>query len=74
MRCRPAIIVLFVGTVLAEAQATEDKLIAHWPLAGDGQDISGHRIDARPHRVDFSVIGRSGRAGTAAGFDGGRTV
>ena len=48
----------------------EDGLVAHWPLAGDGRDISGNGLHATAHGVDFTVAGPSKRVPRGAGFDG----
>ena len=40
------------------------------PWTGDCQDRSGNGNHGRPHAVDFTAVGRSGQAGTAASFNG----
>lgn len=45
-------------------------LVAHWPLEGDADDKSGHALHAAAHGLDFQAVGRDGRMGTAASFDG----
>lgn len=64
----PALLILFLS--LAAKAYAEEGLIAHWPLANDGRDISGNGLHATPYRIDFSVTGPSVHAPTAAGFDG----
>ena len=51
-------------------EALEKGLIGHWKFAGNARDDSGHENHGRPHGVDFSAPGRSGKPGTAAHFDG----
>ncbi len=48
----------------------DDGLIAHWPLAENGQDVSGNDLHATAHGVEFTAIGPSGAPKTAAAFDG----
>ncbi len=48
----------------------DDGLIAHWPLAADGRDVSGNGMSATAHGVDFSAPGPGGVQKTAAAFDG----
>ncbi len=48
----------------------DDGLIAHWPLAENGEDVSGNDLHATAHGVDFTAIGPSGAPKTAAAFGG----
>ena len=52
------------------SQALQEGLLGHWRFEGNARDDSGHENHGRPHGVDFSAAGRSGRPGTAARFDG----
>jgi hypothetical protein len=61
--------VLFAMLLPAMAPCDE-ALIAHWPLAENGKDVSGNGLHAASHGVDFSAIGPSGTPKTAAAFDG----
>lgn len=46
-------------------------LLAHWPMRGNGDDISGHAHHAKPlGSPDWNATGPSGQAGTAVGFSG----
>ena len=45
-------------------------LIAHWPLAGDLQDHSGHGNHGRNHGADLTAAGRDGSPNGSADFDG----
>jgi hypothetical protein len=59
--------------LLAFATATtraDESLIAHWPLDGDGRDISGNNLHAAAHDIDFTAAGPTNRSRTAATFDG----
>lgn len=62
--------VLFAILCWPACVQSDDGLIAHWPLAEDGQDISGHGLHATSHKVDFSATGRNGSPKTAAAFNG----
>lgn len=44
----------------------EDGLVAHWPLARDGEDVSGNGLHATAHGVEFAASGRR----QSANFDG----
>ncbi|MFO0868025.1 MAG: LamG-like jellyroll fold domain-containing protein [Pirellulales bacterium] len=60
------------GSSWPAVQAAEPVpgLLGHWPLAGDGRDVSGHGRHATAQGVDWQVVGPSGQPATAAGFDG----
>lgn len=45
-------------------------LIAHWPLAGDCRDHSGHGNHGRNHGADLTTTGPDGKPNRSAGFDG----
>lgn len=62
--------VLFVILFLSAHAQCDDGLIAHWPLAGNAQDVSGNGLHATSGGVDFSAAGPSGTENTAAAFDG----
>jgi len=49
-----------------------ERLIGHWPLAGDVRDYSGEGRHGRNHGADLNARGPEGRGGLAAGFDGRR--
>ena len=59
-----------LAILLPATAQCDDGLIAHWPLAENGQDVSGNGIHATSHGVDFNAAGPSGVPITAAGFDG----
>jgi hypothetical protein len=62
---------LAVAAVLIAGHPNPDaRMIANWPLAGDTRDRSGNGHDAVNHGADLQAIGRDGRAGGAAGFNG----
>lgn len=44
----------------------EDGLVAHWPLARDGMDVSGNGLHAKVHGVEFAA----GERRQSATFDG----
>ena len=67
---RETLLSLMFAILLAATAQCDDSLIAHWPLANDGQDVSGNGIHATSHGVDFTAIGPSGTPNTAAAFDG----
>lgn len=49
----------------------QQGLVAHWPLAGDTRDRSGHNRHAVIRgEVDLQAVGRGGAESTAAGFNG----
>ncbi len=52
----------------------DDGLIGHWPLAGDTDDHSPHKLKSNADHVDLQVAGPSGKANIAAGFDGLESV
>jgi hypothetical protein len=72
MNCRWLAIVLFAVSVVhgSWSRADEPQLLAHWPLAGDGRDVSGSGLHLTAHGIDFAQVGPQGRAASAAGFDG----
>jgi hypothetical protein len=51
------------------ATGADDKLIGHWPLAGDGQDVSGNGLHATMYGVKFSADDGADHR-TSAIFDG----
>ena len=63
-------VLLILSSIVSATALAEEGLIAHWPLVGDGRDISGNGLHATPYAVDFSAAGPAKRAPTAAGFDG----
>ena len=44
----------------------EDGLVAHWPLAREGMDVSGNGLHAKVHGVEFAA----GERLRSATFDG----
>jgi hypothetical protein len=67
------VVTVLLPLSLARLGATargDEGLIAHWPLVGDGRDVSGNGLDAVATAIDFTVAGPEGRYPTAAGFDG----
>ena len=67
---RHTMIPVMLAILLPATAYCDDGLIAHWPLAKDGQDVSGNGMHTTPHAVDFTAIGPSGTPHTAAAFDG----
>lgn len=65
-----AILVLALLPCHSATAETAGGLIAHWPLAGDGRDVSGNGLHATPHAIDFGVAGPSPHFAKSAGFDG----
>ncbi|MDP6984820.1 MAG: LamG-like jellyroll fold domain-containing protein [Candidatus Latescibacterota bacterium] len=53
-----------------QSDPLKNGLVGHWKFAGDARDHSGYKNHGRPHGVDFSAPGRSGKPGTAARFNG----
>ena len=51
------------------ASGADDKLIGHWPLAGDGRDVSGNGLHATMHGMKFSS-GDGADQHASAIFDG----
>lgn len=45
-------------------------LVAHWPLAGNCQDRSGHENHGRNHGADLTARGPEGKPNRSAEFDG----
>ncbi|MEX2170784.1 MAG: LamG domain-containing protein [Pirellulales bacterium] len=70
MRTQSAPLFLALIFGLSARASAEEGLIAHWPLVGDGRDISANEMQATAHAVDFTAAGPSGRERTAAAFDG----
>ncbi len=65
-----ALILWIFSRGMAITAHAEDGLIAHWPLADDGRDISGNGLHATAHGIDFTAAGPSKRVPRSAGFDG----
>ncbi len=55
---------------LAGDAARSDGLLTRWKLHGDARDGSGAGLHGEAIGVDFTAEGPSGKAGTAARFDG----
>jgi hypothetical protein len=64
------LVFLFLTLDIATVTRAHESPIAHWPLAADGQDISGNNLHATAHDVQFSDTGPSQRLPTAAAFNG----
>ena len=67
------LMMLAMGLLILGAQdagADPPGLLGHWKLSGDVNDDSHHRNHGNDRGVDLGAIGRDGRAGSAAGFDG----
>ena len=72
---RSAIVSAFVWIVFLPVVAEcDDGLIAHWPLAENGQDVSGNGLHATAQAVNFAGTGPSDVRKTAALFDGQNAV
>ena len=67
---RHTILPVMLAILLPATAHCDDGLIAHWPLAKDGQDVSVNGMHAISHGVDFTATGPSGTPHTAAAFDG----
>jgi hypothetical protein len=52
------------------AQAQPPQLLAHWKLAGDARDSSGHERHLASRGVNWTGVGPAGVPATAAVFDG----
>lgn len=60
-----------IGQPAPDVGAADAGLVAHWPLAGDLRDRSGHGLDAEVRgTVDLDVPGRDGKPRGAVGFGG----
>jgi hypothetical protein len=55
------------------ARAEEKGLIHHWPLAGNANDVAGES-HGESIGVNFDAVGPSGKAKSAARFDGRKSV
>jgi hypothetical protein len=64
------LVLVAITLIGVSAARADESLIAHWPLAADGRDISGNELHATAHEVKFTDAGPSQRLPTAAGFNG----
>ncbi len=72
---RTTVVCAFVAIVFLPVVAEcDDGLIAYWPLAENGQDVSGNALHATAHAVSFAGTGPSTSLKTAASFDGQNAV
>lgn len=62
------------AVMASEPTQADAALIAHWPLAGDCKDHSGHGHHGKARAIDFACKGPTGKLGTAARFDGCTSV
>lgn len=62
---------LFLLLGAAAPAPADSGLVAHWPLAGDTRDHSGHGLDAEARgTIDPNAEGRDGKPAGAVKFDG----
>lgn len=60
--------------VLSAVADGDDGLIAHWPLAENGDDVSGNGLHAVAHGVEFTPSGPDETRKSAARFDGAASM
>ncbi len=65
-----ATLISLVSTVTIAHAQSERSLIAHWPLAGDGRDVSGNNLHAVTHEINFKAAGRLPQGAPTASFNG----
>lgn len=58
---RPSLFLVLLCLIPSTTTEAQEHLIAHWPLASDGRDISGNGLDANLSHVAFDVDKSSGQ-------------